>query len=202
MKELDCEVVNDLLALYAEDMVSETTAAQIEKHIKACASCRETLRRMRAEMNISPAAAEPSKRMLRYMQGLRLWYLLCPLTALGLHYFSANTLLRWYVWGIGIFAAICVASQFLSGVTPYGIDWDQVMRSDSAAKQSRRTWGGYYVPPIWFALPALLTVAVLKLLPLIVRFITLDISPAIRSLPFVLAAVIALLSAINKHLPK
>ena len=37
--KLDCHVVEDLLPLYNEDLVSEKTKEQVEEHLNSCSSC-------------------------------------------------------------------------------------------------------------------------------------------------------------------
>ena len=41
MNKLPCEVVRDLLPLYADDLVSETTGEMIKEHISGCDDCRK-----------------------------------------------------------------------------------------------------------------------------------------------------------------
>lgn len=49
MKEkLDCEIVRDLMPLYAENLESEKTKAAVEEHVENCPSCREILLSMKA----------------------------------------------------------------------------------------------------------------------------------------------------------
>jgi len=43
----DCAVARDLLALYAEDMLSEESRALVEAHLAECAECRAELERLR-----------------------------------------------------------------------------------------------------------------------------------------------------------
>ena len=42
-----CNIVEDLLPLYLEDMCSEDSKAALEKHLQECPACREKLSRMR-----------------------------------------------------------------------------------------------------------------------------------------------------------
>ena len=46
---LECDVVRDLLPLYAEDMVSVRTHALMEEHLADCAPCREMLTQMNGQ---------------------------------------------------------------------------------------------------------------------------------------------------------
>lgn len=47
MKELDCEVIHDLLPLYADEACSQKSRALVNEHLLDCAACREMLQRLR-----------------------------------------------------------------------------------------------------------------------------------------------------------
>ena len=44
---MDCEVIRDLLPLYADDACSEKSRIVVEEHLQDCSSCREELERIR-----------------------------------------------------------------------------------------------------------------------------------------------------------
>ena len=46
MMKLDCEVIRDLLPLYAEHIASPASTALVEEHLESCEACREELRQM------------------------------------------------------------------------------------------------------------------------------------------------------------
>lgn len=46
--KLNCNIVDDLLPLYLEDICSEDSKAALEKHLQGCSSCREKLVRMKS----------------------------------------------------------------------------------------------------------------------------------------------------------
>lgn len=48
MAELSCEVIRDLLPVYADDLASGETRRLVESHVAACADCRAALDAMRA----------------------------------------------------------------------------------------------------------------------------------------------------------
>ena len=48
--ELNCNVIRDILPLYAEDMASNDTKKLIEGHLCGCDACKCVL----AEMNVKP----------------------------------------------------------------------------------------------------------------------------------------------------
>lgn len=49
-----CDVVNDLLPLYAEDMCSEESRKLIAEHLLTCDECKKTLDKMNVKMAINP----------------------------------------------------------------------------------------------------------------------------------------------------
>ena len=55
---IDCQIIQDLLPLYADGGCSEATRAAVEAHLKECSHCREILRGMRAELCVPEPAAE------------------------------------------------------------------------------------------------------------------------------------------------
>ena len=202
MSEMKCAVARDLLSLYAEDLVSPETAAELEAHLAVCADCRETLRRMRTEVSVRPAApAASEKKVTRYVTALRLWYLLCPFAAFVLAYLGWRTALTRYSYTMLVIGIVGVSSQFLAGATLGGVDYDQVRRQQMSEKRARRAWGRHYVPPIQIALPALVTAAVL-LIDSVVRAFAPIASPLMFWAPAALIALWVALHFLNKHLPK
>ena len=45
----DCNIIRDILPLYAEDMVSADTSAFVEEHLTKCAECRAELENLKSE---------------------------------------------------------------------------------------------------------------------------------------------------------
>ena len=43
----ECNIIRDILPLYAEDMVSADTSAFVEEHLDTCADCRAELEDMK-----------------------------------------------------------------------------------------------------------------------------------------------------------
>lgn len=44
--KINCDVINDLLPLYAENMISESSKELVEEHISTCPSCQLKLRQI------------------------------------------------------------------------------------------------------------------------------------------------------------
>ena len=52
--KLSCDVIRDILPLYAENMVSDDTKALVDEHLPGCESCSNALARMRSAISIPP----------------------------------------------------------------------------------------------------------------------------------------------------
>lgn len=59
--KLDCEVIRDLLPLYAEHLTSPASTQLVEEHLKSCESCRAELAQMQepVPVRIEPEPAAP-----------------------------------------------------------------------------------------------------------------------------------------------
>ena len=69
----DCSIVQDLLPLYAEDMLREETKEYVEGHLAQCAPCRAELSALKAE-DVTPArvSAQPLRDLKRQLQRKKL----------------------------------------------------------------------------------------------------------------------------------
>lgn len=54
---LDCAIVRDLLSLYHDDVVSDTTKAAVESHLEGCEPCREEYDSLCRELPLGSASA-------------------------------------------------------------------------------------------------------------------------------------------------
>ena len=45
--KIPCDIIQDLLPLYADGLTRENTGKEIEEHLKECALCRESYDRMK-----------------------------------------------------------------------------------------------------------------------------------------------------------
>lgn len=52
--KLDCEVIRDLLPLYAEHMASPASTALVEEHLRECEACRAELEQMQLPVPVQP----------------------------------------------------------------------------------------------------------------------------------------------------
>ena len=50
----ECNIVKDLLPLYAEHLVSEDTESFVEEHLKTCGECRRELKKIQTPAQLAP----------------------------------------------------------------------------------------------------------------------------------------------------
>ena len=66
----ECKIVQDLLPLYAEDLVSPETKAYVDTHCKACLECANQRQRMCADLNQEKTSVDYKKNMRRSVLGI------------------------------------------------------------------------------------------------------------------------------------
>ncbi|MEG1547240.1 MAG: zf-HC2 domain-containing protein [Clostridia bacterium] len=54
MDKITCDVIGDLLPLYAEEMLSEDSKALVKEHLNGCSECKNRLSNMRKSMKVPP----------------------------------------------------------------------------------------------------------------------------------------------------
>lgn len=66
MNKINCNIINDILPLYADEVVSDDTKALVEEHLAKCAECTEKYEQMKREieLNMSLKAAEAEKQAM------------------------------------------------------------------------------------------------------------------------------------------
>lgn len=80
----ECNVIQDLLPLYCENLVSEDTRAFVDEHLEHCAKCRGELEHMRIPVETVCKVDEvPLKRWKRKMQIKKMQTVLCTMLLLG-----------------------------------------------------------------------------------------------------------------------
>lgn len=72
--KISCDIIKDLLPLYAEDLASEDTKQLVEEHLLECGDCQKTLAYLRRVVVI-PAEAKVDSlwRVKEFMKGLGFW---------------------------------------------------------------------------------------------------------------------------------
>ena len=108
MKNIPCEVIEDLLPLYADKVASKESVRLVEEHIAGCEKCREKLKRMQSP---EPAVSEEDSHAIDFLKknrqrnrrtligsliaaavliasvfGIRFWLVGSPLTAGSIAY--------------------------------------------------------------------------------------------------------------------
>ena len=68
----DCSIVQDLLPLYAEDLLREETKEYVDEHLAQCEACRAELAALRAEVAPASVSAQPLRDLKRQLQRKRL----------------------------------------------------------------------------------------------------------------------------------
>ena len=67
-----CSIVQDLLPLYAEDMVREETKEFVAGHLSQCETCRAELSALKADVTPAPVSAQPLRDLKKQLQRKRL----------------------------------------------------------------------------------------------------------------------------------
>ncbi|GAA3411199.1 anti-sigma factor family protein [Paenibacillus hodogayensis] len=70
MSKTPCDLIGDLLPLYADQVCSESSRSIVEDHLAECADCREQLKQIRDELNVPLPAVEQNRGESRMLQGL------------------------------------------------------------------------------------------------------------------------------------
>ena len=63
--KIDCEVIRDLLPLYADDACSEKSRLMVDEHLQECSACREQLERIR-KTEIDDSLRDEKTSVIRY----------------------------------------------------------------------------------------------------------------------------------------
>ena len=76
----DCSIVQDLLPLYAEDMLREETKEFMDGHLAQCAACRAELDALKADVKPAPVSAQPLRDLKRQLRRKKLTAVLLAVT--------------------------------------------------------------------------------------------------------------------------
>ena len=68
----DCSIVQDLLPLYAEDMLREETKEFVDGHLAQCEACRAELAALKADVTPAPVNAQPLRDLKRQLRRRKL----------------------------------------------------------------------------------------------------------------------------------
>lgn len=76
----DCSIVQDLLPLYAEDMLREGTKEYVDGHLAQCEACRAELAALKADVPSAPVNAQPLRALKKQLQRKKLTAVLLAVT--------------------------------------------------------------------------------------------------------------------------
>ena len=76
----DCSIVQDLLPLYAEDLLREETKKYVDEHLAQCEACRAELDALKADVKPASVSAQPLRNLKRQLQRKRLTAVLLAVT--------------------------------------------------------------------------------------------------------------------------
>lgn len=76
----DCSIVQDLLPLYAEDMLREGTKEYVDGHLAQCEACRAELAALKADVPSAPVNAQPLRDLKRQLRRKKLTAVLLAVT--------------------------------------------------------------------------------------------------------------------------
>ena len=76
----DCSIVQDLLPLYAEDLLREETKEFVDEHLAQCEACRAELTALRAEVAPASVSAQPLRDLKKQLQRKRFTAVLLAVT--------------------------------------------------------------------------------------------------------------------------
>ena len=81
--KLECDVIRDLLPLYAEKLASPASSALVEQHLAACPACRAELEQMEKPVPVQPEPQPdaPLKNIRSSLNRRRLRTMLCSFAA-------------------------------------------------------------------------------------------------------------------------
>ena len=141
-KELPCYVISDLLPLYQDDILSEQTKKDIDRHLSGCEECRKKLLAMKMQIDVQSTDVElksnPLKKVKFYQK---------MLTALG-----------------------AVIAFVLGACVPIAILGLTVLeRGEIAAYQIERVKSLWYILALWSCVAGIAVCVIYFLLLLLIR---------------------------------
>ena len=75
--KLECDVIRDLLPLYAEKLASPASSALVEQHLSECPACRAELEQMEKPVPVQPEPPPTAHHAVQLCGsaggGVRLW---------------------------------------------------------------------------------------------------------------------------------
>ncbi|NLL75664.1 MAG: zf-HC2 domain-containing protein [Clostridiales bacterium] len=162
INDIECKIVEELIPIYIENLTDPSVGKFINAHLEQCEECKEVYMKMKSDIHINSTKEEPkyNKKILRYINSIKIWYLLCPLVAFLLYRLELLSILKLYEGGLLLFSVACILSE----IYHKGTWWDQecVDLQDESREDAKRKWGAFYIRPFLFAIPSLLILLILE----------------------------------------
>lgn len=70
-KKLECEIVQDLLPMYVDNLTSEYTSNQVRQHLEYCQACQQTYQLMNDDEEERIEYKKDSKKLKRYLKKVK-----------------------------------------------------------------------------------------------------------------------------------
>ncbi|NQX46922.1 zf-HC2 domain-containing protein [Paenibacillus tritici] len=74
MTRIPCDVIQDLLPLYYDEICSESTKQLVEEHLAVCADCRSALEQMQSSLNLTLQEKELNTLEGSGLQNIKKWW--------------------------------------------------------------------------------------------------------------------------------
>lgn len=168
MKNKECIITQDLLPLYIEGITSEETNDLLVRHLKTCPDCSEAYRKMNANIRVTTETAKPHKNTVWYLNGIKTWYLLCPLLAFTFEKFNLGRALYFYEGIMILFSLFCIASEVFHRDTWWDKECADLQKE--SRNDAKKKWGVFYTHPILLAMPSISIVIIMEL-PRLINFV-------------------------------
>lgn len=92
-KKTNCELVKDLLPVYADGLCSEESRKTVAEHIMSCESCRRELEMMKTDLKIKEQTESDIKNIKKIKRKIRIGKIIAALAAALIVYFITSGLL-------------------------------------------------------------------------------------------------------------
>ena len=172
MKKQECKLVQDLLPLYIEDILSEESKQYVEQHLNGCDECRLTRHKMekRVECRTIDKVKCDDKSVLKYIAKIMAWYMICPLVVILIIVLGGGIYLKYYEGILILFALCCIGSEIFHKSTWW--DPECIQLQEEIRHEEKIKFGKFYIRPILIALPAMVTILILNI-PKIIQYISM-----------------------------
>ncbi len=161
-EDMECAIVEELMPIYVDNLTEEPVSGFIEHHLEQCESCNDIYQKMKSDIHISSLKEGPehNKDILKYVNSIKVWYLLCPLFALLLYRLELSSVLKLYEGILLLFSVTCILSE----IYHKGAWWDQecIGLQEEAREDAKSKRGIFYIRPFLWMIPSILVLLVLE----------------------------------------